>query len=220
MLQTCTSASLRVLLTTCRTILSSLSGMYGSPPRRSDHCASLHPLYLQSTAPRFSQTSPTHSFFIQQIGSTETLSRCSHVPLHKNIANQEKYNRNASDVICPQAYPKWLTTGAVTPFTPADIPPVDPRTSEDCLFLDVLLPREIWDSRQRRRAPVLVWINGGGFTLGAKDESGSGYGLVTRSQRFGTQGVILVSINYRLGLFVSPAVRPRVMKRERSMNSS
>lgn len=94
---------------------------------------------------------------------------------------------------------------------------MDPRTSEDCLFLDVLLPRRIWDTRHKIRAPVLVWIHGGGFALGSKDFSGRGYGLVTRSQRFGTQGVILVSINYRLGLFVSPAVIPRVMKFETSI---
>lgn len=114
--------------------------------------------------------------------------------------------QNASDVICPQAYPKWLTTGAVTPFTPADIPPVDPRTSEDCLFLDVLLPKKIWDTRQRTRAPVLVWIHGGGFVIGWKDASGAGYGLVSRSQQFGSEGVVLVSINYRLGLFVSHSI--------------
>ncbi|KAL8720941.1 MAG: hypothetical protein Q9225_002268 [Loekoesia sp. 1 TL-2023] len=113
--------------------------------------------------------------------------------------------QNAADVICPQALPKWLTTGDVTPFTPANIPPVDPRTSEDCLFLDVLLPKKIWETRRRSQAPVLVWIHGGGFGVGWKDLWGKGYGLVTRSQRSGSQGVILVSVNYRLGLFVSAA---------------
>ena len=101
--------------------------------------------------------------------------------------------QNASDVICSQAYPKWLTTGAVTPFTPADIAPVDPRTSEDCLFLDVLLPRKIWETRRTSRAPsrapVLVWINGGGFSLGWKDNSGKGYGLVPRSQRLSAETI-------------------------------
>lgn len=92
---------------------------------------------------------------------------------------------------------------------------MDPRTSEDCLFLDVLLSRRIWETRQTSRAPVLVWINGGGFALGWKDASGKGYGLVTRSQRFGSQGVILVSINYRLGLFVSPPVIFRVLNPDR-----
>ena len=108
-----------------------------------------------------------------------------------------------SDVICPQAYPQWLLTGAVTPFTPADIVPVDPRTSEDCLFLDVLLPKKVWEKRHSSHVPVIVWINGGGFNIGWKDNSGKGYGLVARSQQFGTQGVILVTLNYRLGLFVS-----------------
>lgn len=110
--------------------------------------------------------------------------------------------QDVADVVCPQAYPKWLTTGAVTPFTPADIPPVDPRTSEDCLFLDVLLPKALWKKRRRTRSPVLVWIHGGGFDIGWKDASGKGYGLVTRSQGTDSQGVILVSMNYRLGLFV------------------
>lgn len=113
--------------------------------------------------------------------------------------------QNASDVICPQALPKWLLTGAVTPFTPADILPIDPRTSEDCLFLDVLLPKKIWETRQRSRAPVIVWIIGGGFDIGAKDAGGTGYGLVTRSQQFGSRGVVFVAMNYRLGLFVSSA---------------
>lgn len=122
--------------------------------------------------------------------------------------------QNASDVICPQAYPKWLTTGAVTPFTPADIPPIDPRTSEDCLFLDVLLPKGVWETRKSSRAPVLVWISGGGFDIGWKDASGKGHGLVTRSQHSGSQGLILVSLNYRLGLFVSSAMRPQTSTEE------
>ena len=90
----------------------------------------------------------------------------------------------------------------MTPFTSADILPVDPRTSEDCLFLDVLLPKKVWETRNHSHAPVLVWIYGGGFTLGSKDFSGRGYGLVARSDQFGGPGVILVSIGYRLGLFV------------------
>ncbi|KAL8775195.1 MAG: hypothetical protein Q9194_003811 [Teloschistes cf. exilis] len=109
--------------------------------------------------------------------------------------------QNATDVICPQAYPKWLTTRSTTPFTAADISPVDPRTSEDCLFLDVLLPKSVWVSRVKNRVPVLVYIHGGGFDLHWKDASGKGYGLVERSQKGGGAGVIYVAINYRLGLF-------------------
>jgi carboxylesterase type B len=101
--------------------------------------------------------------------------------------------------------PGWLLHGAVVPVTKEDLPPVDPRTSEDCLFLDVLLTQRVWKERARttKRAPVLVWIHGGGYTLGWKDASGRGNGLVGRSEWHNQQGVILVSINYRLGLFVS-----------------
>ncbi|KAL9084270.1 MAG: hypothetical protein Q9159_005315 [Coniocarpon cinnabarinum] len=108
---------------------------------------------------------------------------------------------NASDVICPQAYPKWLVSGTNSTFTPDEIPPVDPRTSEDCLALDVLLPQSIWRHRARKSAPVLVWVPGGGFDVGYKDASGAGHGLVSRSTQYIEDGIILVSINYRLGMF-------------------
>ena len=60
----------------------------------------------------------------------------------------------------------------------------------------------IWEERQLSKAPVMVWIHGGGFVVGWKDEDGRGEGLVLRSLESGSQGVISVSINYRLGLFV------------------
>jgi hypothetical protein len=48
----------------------------------------------------------------------------------------------------------------------------------------------------------MVWIHGGGYTLGWKTLYGSGAGLVAASQRDGKEGVIYVALNYRLGLFV------------------
>jgi para-nitrobenzyl esterase len=60
--------------------------------------------------------------------------------------------------------------------------------SEDCLYLNVTTPRLARDSR----LPVMVWIPGGGFVLGA----GSDYD----PSRLATQGrVIVVTVNYRLG---------------------
>lgn len=49
----------------------------------------------------------------------------------------------------------------------------------------------------------MVWIHGGGYTLGWKTLYGSGAGLVRASQSNGKDGVIYVALNYRLGLFVS-----------------
>jgi para-nitrobenzyl esterase len=60
-------------------------------------------------------------------------------------------------------------------------------TSEDCLSLDVWMPRGAIN------APVLVWIYGGGNVYGA-----ASLGIYDGSA-FARDGVILVSINYRLG---------------------
>ncbi|MEM8734961.1 MAG: carboxylesterase/lipase family protein [Planctomycetota bacterium] len=63
--------------------------------------------------------------------------------------------------------------------------------SEDCLYLNVWRPREASDSP----LPVMVWIHGGGFTQGSGHEASyDGTALAKR-------GVVLVTINYRLGAF-------------------
>jgi carboxylesterase type B len=48
-------------------------------------------------------------------------------------------------------------------------------------------------------APVLVYIHGGGYTVGSKDINPAG--LIARSQLDNDKGVIFVAINYRLGLY-------------------
>lgn len=63
------------------------------------------------------------------------------------------------------------------------------QQSEDCLYLNIWKPRERVEAKQ----PVMVWIHGGGFTQGSGDQpSYDGTQLASR-------GVVLVSINYRLG---------------------
>ncbi len=57
--------------------------------------------------------------------------------------------------------------------------------SEDCLQLYVFAPKTA------KKAPVMVWIHGGGHRVGA--------GWVYDGQNFARDGVVLVSINYRLG---------------------
>jgi para-nitrobenzyl esterase len=63
--------------------------------------------------------------------------------------------------------------------------------SEDCLFLNVWRPA----SATTAKLPVMVWIHGGGFVFG------SGASPNTSGARFARQGVVLVSVNYRLGRF-------------------
>lgn len=60
---------------------------------------------------------------------------------------------------------------------------MDPRTTEDCLFLDVLVPKKVFDkARNEKKVPVLVWIYGGGYTYGDKSAD-SASGLIRRSMR-------------------------------------
>ncbi len=60
-------------------------------------------------------------------------------------------------------------------------------SSEDCLFLNIWRPA---GAAQHAKLPVMVWIHGGAFVGGSGNTSGNG---------FAKQGVILVTINYRLG---------------------
>ncbi len=67
-----------------------------------------------------------------------------------------------------------------------------PAPSEDCLFLNVWRPAS---AAAGTRLPVMVWIHGGGFM------GGSGSSPNTSGVQFAKQGVVLVSVNYRLGRF-------------------
>lgn len=84
---------------------------------------------------------------------------------------------------------------------------LDPRTTEDCLFLDVVVPRGIFHQVQQKKkdfvakkklAPVMVWIYGGGFTGGDKTMYNPA-GLIERSMARG-EDIIFVAINYRVSL--------------------
>lgn len=94
-------------------------------------------------------------------------------------------------------------------------PAPDPNASEDCLFLDVIVPEKIFNTISDNNgevdsgAPILVWIYGGGYTEGSKLSAGNPASLIARSQLNGSEGVIFVAMNYRLGLFVSPCLIPR-----------
>lgn len=63
-------------------------------------------------------------------------------------------------------------------------------SAEDCLYLNVRTPAT---ATKKSKLPVMVWIHGGGFT------GGSGAGAGTAGDAFAKQGVILITINYRLG---------------------
>ena len=80
--------------------------------------------------------------------------------------------------ICPQAPTLAMLTGESLP-----------KSSEDCLFLNVWTTAGADDDPR----PVMVWIHGGGLSLGWSNQVGYD------GAAFASKGVVLVSINYRLG---------------------
>lgn len=159
-------------------------------------------------------------------------------------------NDGQQGVICPQSNPLWLVnqekflaayltgqnisnftnppsaSSSSSPLSGVNLTSIltpSATTSEDCLFLDVIVPESIFDPCKKGRkhrpqsvdckkgnpceergskgAAVMVEIYGGGYTGGDKLSVGNPAGLISRSMDNGDEGVIYVAMNYRLGLF-------------------
>ncbi|MCX6626211.1 MAG: carboxylesterase family protein [Candidatus Solibacter sp.] len=67
----------------------------------------------------------------------------------------------------------------------------DSGPSEDCLYLNLWMPA----APVQPKLPVMVWIYGGGFAAGATSEPRQDGGNLSK------KGVLVVSMNYRLGIF-------------------
>jgi carboxylesterase type B len=118
--------------------------------------------------------------------------------------------------VCPQSIPQWIFEGLAfvanytqgLPFNTSSyvgLPisvttlPQDAQTTEDCLFLDVVVPEKLLhtagnSTRNGTKAPVLVWIHGGGYATGSKSD----YGIPAEIAADNSD-IIFVAINYRLG---------------------
>jgi para-nitrobenzyl esterase len=103
----------------------------------------------------------------------------------------------------PQAAARWTGVRQAAEFgtdcmqgrfgpPPAAGAPAPPAPSEDCLFVNVWRPAS---AASGAKLPVMVWIHGGGFV------GGSGSFPMTSGIQFAKHGVVLVSLNYRLGRF-------------------
>jgi para-nitrobenzyl esterase len=80
---------------------------------------------------------------------------------------------------------------AQAPFPP-DAAPVRTAPSEDCLFLNVWKPAS---ARAGAGLPVMVFIHGGGFVNGGSSPA------IYSGANFSRDGVVFVSLNYRLGRY-------------------
>ena len=96
----------------------------------------------------------------------------------------------------PAPAPTWSGVRDTMAFGP-DLPQAPnarlrgPSQNEDCLYLNVWAPA----SAATGSLPVMVWIHGGGFV------GGSGSDLRSDGAAMAAQGVVVVSFNYRSGLF-------------------
>lgn len=99
----------------------------------------------------------------------------------------------------PVDMPRWRQTRDAAQFGPACHQPIArgesiyageaPTLSEDCLFLN------IWSPQGATAAPVFVWIHGGALATGASSEA-----MYDGARMAAAQGMVVVSINYRLGV--------------------
>jgi len=91
----------------------------------------------------------------------------------------------------PQPAAKWTDERTATEFgascTQTARLGAEAKTSEDCLFLNV------WAPKGAKKAPVMVWIHGGSNTNGS--------GAIYNGAAFAKDGIVTVTINYRMGPF-------------------
>ncbi|TFW29276.1 carboxylesterase/lipase family protein [Duganella callida] len=92
----------------------------------------------------------------------------------------------------PQPVVPWKGVRQAGSFAPACAQTavwITETKSEDCLYLN------IWAPRQADKLPVIFWIHGGGYYGGSGAQKGyDGTNLAGR-------GAVVVTINYRLGIF-------------------
>jgi para-nitrobenzyl esterase len=99
----------------------------------------------------------------------------------------------------PQAVAKWQGVRPATRFGARCMQPAlysdmvfrDSGGSEDCLTLNVWTPAR----SRRQKLPVMVWLHGGGYIAGGSSEPRQD------GETLAHQGVLVVSLNYRLGIF-------------------
>ena len=104
----------------------------------------------------------------------------------------------------PAAPAAWKGVREATAYGPACMQmrtvPAGTSQSEDCLTLNVWAPAS---TKPGQKLPVMVWIHGGSFT------GGSGSNAIYDGTHFAERGVVLVTVNYRLGrlgFFAHPAL--------------
>ena len=116
------------------------------------------------------------------------------IPYAEPPVGQQRW-RAPQPPIASQTTIEALQPGAICPQFASLLSGADEQTpsgqiagNEDCLYLN------IWSPPNAAKLPVMLWIHGGGNTIG---HGGSYNGAALATQR----NVVIVTINYRLGIF-------------------
>jgi para-nitrobenzyl esterase len=100
-------------------------------------------------------------------------------PSWSGVRKAHDFGANCEQTISPQGLGPWTKEYAT-----------QGPVSEDCLYLNIWTPAR----RHGRSLPVMVWIHGGGYT------GGSGSVEIYDGANMAARGIVVVTINYRLGV--------------------
>ncbi|KAL2843714.1 Alpha/Beta hydrolase protein [Aspergillus pseudoustus] len=213
---------------TILTLIISIASRSLSHPTSSDHCNNLPIVdlgYNLHQAISYNASSEIYKFQNIRYANNPTLDLRFRAPTAPDT-NRSAVQTGERPRTCPQGIPEWQVKGTAAstkymnpdqPFTleaweqdflNATLPPnrdFNRDTTEDCLFLDVHVPRKVFHRARKGAsggAPVLVFIHGGGYVLSSKLRAPTPAffpdGLFAHASE-NHEEMIYVGINYRLG---------------------
>ncbi|OAA32796.1 carboxylesterase family protein [Moelleriella libera RCEF 2490] len=163
---------------------------------------------------KFNATGDYYSFSNIRFANPPTGKNRFQPPVAVSTVNRTVNDGSEAGKICPQGYPEWtvVRNAARSGRSPTQLRQElesDPRQSEDCLFLDVVVPKSVFEENTCQEgkalgkgAPVMVWVYGGGYVFGSKDDAAyNPAGLIARSQEEGGEGIVYAALNYRVGTY-------------------
>ncbi|KAI1409314.1 alpha/beta-hydrolase [Hypoxylon sp. FL1857] len=174
--------------------------------------------YECNQAINLNETGGYYNFSNIRYGESPAGSLRFRAPIEPSSRNECIVTNGSEGRVCPQSSGNWSIIArefaqsylAGLPFnydlamsslpdSPAAVS-ADGRTTEDCLFLDVIAPRSAF-AQNASGLPVLIWVYGGGYSSGEKTGNGkfNPAGLLAASGS--DPGFIFVAMNYRLGAF-------------------
>jgi para-nitrobenzyl esterase len=99
----------------------------------------------------------------------------------QGVRKADHFAASCQQPITPEGFGPWTREYVVS----------SGEVSENCLYLNIWTPART----SQDRLPVLFWIHGGGFS------SGSGSVPIYDGARLASRGIVVVNVNYRLGVY-------------------